>query len=435
MHSYNYSKEQLSRINERIFLACFSIVIVCKTLNLSVIADYTPYSAIYASYIFIWGIAALAKMRIKMKRSFSTKVMLSLLAFYVIWGLNNINNIDKEDAYGNLIRSILLVFFILVSCFWVKRFNCVDNLVKTLYYVFSIYLIVCLIIYLPEIHIFRTLRNFWSYDNNVRYRVFFGLRYPNIAAEMAVCAIILSKMIKSTDRTLGIIKRVINILMTLVVLANNSRGALLALFVFEILYFYLNNKGEKAVKRTWRWITIASSLIIVYIVYLVVVKNMSLLEILDGTNRQAALYENMKVVANSGRWLLGVGRLTGGFFSSKKIFYGAQTGYLEVFYFEIFITTGVIGSIFMTIILFYYIRGVVLCSRLDRTTPFGRWVFCVIIYMLFVSLFEVYFFSYIYESSMCLNVIVLSYVDLTICNMSNKKYLIENTMQEMYGRT
>ena len=138
---------------------------------------------------------------------------------------------------------------------------------------------------------------------------------------------------------------------------------------------------------------------------------MSLYEVLDGTNRQAAIEENMRLLKNSGKWWMGIGRLTGGFFSAKNTVYGARTGYLEVFYFEAFITTGIIGCIWIALLLITYIKKVVNIAQEKSNNTYGKWLFCVVIYMLFVSLFEVYFFSYIYATSMCFNIIILSYIN------------------------
>lgn len=409
--------------NKKLFFCSFTVVMIMKCLNISKVSSYIPYSYIYFLYIAIWGALAIVdtKGKIKLKMSPSRGILFALAGYYLIWGFHNIQGIDFNDAFGNMIRSLLLTCFIAVSCYWVKKWNCLIDFIRNLYYTFSIYIIFWIVVSIPQINILRTFSTFFSFDNNIRYRNYLGFSYPNIGAEMAVCAIVFSKAIAPYDKHRRNIIRLINIFMFFAVLINNSRGSLLALFVFECVSFYLYNKNNLlAVKKTANLILVGTLGVASVILYLIVVKGMTLFEILQGTNRQAALLENIVLLENSGQWLMGVGRLTGGFFSEKNIVYGAQTGYLEVFYFEVFITSGILGSILVAMILLYIARKIVSLSKSNRFY-LRKWIFCVFVYMLFVSLFESYMFSYVYASSMCLNVVVLSYLDIY-----NKNYYIQD---------
>lgn len=396
----------------KVFLFSYAIVAICKCLNISELTEYVPYFEVYLFFTVFWGFLAIASIKGLIKRRFdySTKLLFALALYYIVWGLINISNINMNDAMNHLLRSVFLTIFTMVTVFWVKKLHCLQSFINTIYITFSAYLIVWLIITIPEIDAFRTLSTFWIANNNIRYRNYLGFSYPNIAAELAVSVIILSKyaLPKTQNRAIKIIMN--NAVMVICVLLNNSRGSFLALVLYFLIDCVLRSRRGNATKKLSKFAITCAVLLIAGITYLIVVKGMSMLEILRGTNREAALEENIRLLENSGRWLLGIGRLSGGFFAAKNTLYGTWTGYLEVFYFEIFITSGIIGSIVVALLLVSLLRKIVLLSYTDKSYD-NFWILSIFIYMMFINLFEVYMFSYIYASSMAWLIILLVYID------------------------
>nr|MCR5348593.1 hypothetical protein [Bacilli bacterium] len=343
--------------------------------------------------------------RPKMRLGIAFWPLAFLLVYYLIWHFSNWNAIDHSDAFQNLAREILMIFFVGCNVYWIQRFNCLRRFTRVVYWAFALFMVFWLIYSIPQIDIIRTFTTFWIDNNFIRYRTMFGFEFPNLAAEMALSVIILSKIARPKKQ--GKVWTVLlNLVMLFIILANNSRGTFIAFVLVEVGWFILSRLSARGYQTFKRLLFILIALAIVGVVAYALIKHVTILELLSGTNRQG-ITENLTVLEASGRWWMGLGRLTGEFFADENIFYGQKTGYLEVFYFETFVTSGIIGSIYIVaILLFLGVR--MIATQFSMGLRFGKWMLLVVLYSLFISLFEVYIFSYIYVTAMAFLIIGLS---------------------------
>ena len=413
--------------NKGFFIGTFVLVVLSRAIALCEFRQYVPYTLIYLIYISWWFILAIYDRRliVNWKRNKSFLAVFSLLIYFVIFAFSNIAVLDVSDVMTNLVHSVLMVLFVCVSAYWIIRFDCLHEIIKSTYLAFALFMTTLLIIYLPRLNIGLTITNFWHNSGAMRNRVLFSFIANNIAAEHAFSVILMSLYVINTNKkkkhsVRNAIIIVDDFLMGIIIIANNSRGtlatAILLLLVYAFVYAVKKNGLKKVVRIT---VIVAIAIVIVLIIY-VRKTGRNLIDLLYFTNRMHFV-SNFKILEKSGRWLLGIGRTTGAYLASHNTLYGLKTDYMEIYYIGVFIQTGILGSIWIIVIL--YVVGSHIFKKYKEEKSFtGKWMFVVFYYSLVLSVFEDYVLSSLYITSICFLTFILAY-----CNSKeHRERMLEN---------
>lgn len=121
--------------SKELFLFTYAITIICRSL---IGHEYVsvPYTPVYLAFILFWGTYALINtgFKISINKDPASKVLVLLTAYFIIWGLYNIHDLDFSDTMTDLIRSLLMMGFVIVTAFWIKKLDCLGEFVKTSFY-------------------------------------------------------------------------------------------------------------------------------------------------------------------------------------------------------------------------------------------------------------------------------------------------------------
>jgi hypothetical protein len=237
-----------------------------------------------------------------------------------------------------------------------------------------------------------------------------------MAAEIAMTALLFSRANdflykEHTNLFKKILKVLVDFVMILVIIANNSRGTMVALFammaVAAIIKIFKKHNVQKAIRL---FVTFFGGAVL-GLIYYCTSHEISLIDLMENTNR-THWQDNLAILERSGRWMFGIGRVSGGYFAGENILYGLKTNYMEIFYIYVFITSGIIGSACMIGILGLILKRIYQVSQ-DDFGEMSKWGLLVFSYALFISLFEDYIFSYGYVTSMCIMICVISFLDIS----------------------
>lgn len=220
------------------------------------------------------------------------------------------------------------------------------------------------------------------FQGYTRERSAFGFYHPNTVANIALCVIILSAyLMKENGRKKHYI--VIDAFMIYIILAASSRTTLSAVILFLILVLYetllkkIRNKNER---RFWTAI-----LSIIVILLLMFSSENGIEGLFKLSNRSYNFIYNIPVLANSGRFMIGLGLIGSGEFYQLAQY---NTFFVDNYFLYILMSTGVIGLLFIASFMIY------LCKRLfvgSSNVPMKRLTLIVFIVNVFASLGETCF--------------------------------------------
>ena len=398
-----------------LFLITFFITIFARCFTWHT-TSAVPYTLIYVAFIVLWLFFIIfdnSKEIINIKRP-AGFIIIMLFLYFVIWGLYNIKDLDRTDTLNVMYRSILMMLFIFTSSFWIKRLNCLHESICVGYVAFASLMLISFILHIDEINLKRTLMTFWESSETIRYRVLFGFGFNNIAAEYSMSTILLSIYMinhvskEKPNRKFKIfIYLLVDVLMALIILANNSRGTLLALLVVLFLLVFMHLNKNVTLKTTFKRLLL---LIVVAAIGGMVVlsfKNLTLLNIIEKMNR-THFFDNIEAMRNGDKWLMGLGKISGAYFSERNVLYGVKLNYMEMYYVDVFVTSGIIGCIWSIAIIVVIISSLLQQKRSKLT----EWLMVALVYMLFLSFFEGYLFSYSYITSTFFLTIIITYISI-----------------------
>lgn len=402
-----------------LFISSFIINIVIKALTFHSILSL-PYTYFNIIYCFFWSLLLLIDLR---NRNFvinsfkGTKLIWLLLFYFVFFGLINIQNLDRTDSIELLIRSIMFVWSLLVSVYWIRVLNCSSEIIKYTYYAMAMIMLTSFLFFVWQTDISSTISTFWSKEDYTRTRNLYGFVANNIAAEYAMSVILLSLGVFTfsdnndykNNALLKILNYLCNIIMFFIIITNNSRGTLLVFLFIMMLLLLMKCFGEKVAKKT---VIMLSGLIIgtfLGILYYCSINSLDLEGFFYSINRYHFL-DNYEILKVSKRWFLGIGRVSGGYFKNENILYGLKTNYMEMYYMNVFITSGILGTFIILYILFTIFYKLYKLMK-QNNKNINKWYFVVFIYCLAISLFEQYLFDYSYVSSMFFIIFILSVIN------------------------
>ena len=388
-----------------------------------------PFTFMYVAFIVFWSFMLIfdnSKELINIKRP-AGFIIIMLFLYSVIWGLYNIKDLDRTDTLNVMFRSILMLLFVFISSFWIKRLNCLHNAICVGYFAFASLMILSFLLHINEIDLKRTFLTYWESSESVRYRVLFGFGFNNIAAEYSMSTILLSIYMighiseKKPNRRLKIfIYLLIDLLMLIIILSNNSRGTLIALFVVLFLWLFTKINKRTTLKVLFRRLLVVVGIAAVAGIVLLSYKNLTIINVLEKMNRTHFL-DNIEAMRRGNKWLMGLGKISGAYFSERNVLYGVKLNYMEMYYVDVFVTSGIIGCIWSIVIIFIIIQSILIQKR----SKLSEWLLIALGYMLFLSFFEGYLFSFSYITSTFFLVILVSYISIKRpCFEKTKHYKI-----------
>jgi hypothetical protein len=411
--------------NKKIFMYSFAFVIVIRAIALCSFRQFVPYTELYIVFMLFWGVMLLSDMRWKIKpKSYRSLLVIATLAiYYVVFAFSNIAVLDYKDVLATMARSLMMVAFVCISAYWIARFDCLRSIIRMTYIFLAVFMTTLFFIYLPQTNLLVTISSFWKQYSHERHRNLFGFMVNNVAAEHALSVIILSLFVlhefypkekKSLKRILILIDDVI---MFVLILANNSRGTLVISVVIAAVYLFIKIVRKNGVKRIIQLTTLGVVAVVSGICFYLHETGQNLGTLLYFTNRMHFL-TNYEILKRSGRWLMGLGRTSGAFLADRNTLYGMQTDYMEIFYASVFIQTGIIGSIWIAFIL--YVLGKEIYKRIKNQNLYiGKWVFFVFFYSLLISLLEDYILTSLYITSTFFLTFIMAY-----CTGRNEKRVL-----------
>lgn len=403
---------------KKLFLLSFTVAIIAKAMDaLSFTGNYPSY--IYSAYCIIFGIFLLGRNNGKLRglKTKAFRLLLALVLYYFIWGAILVApNVNAADPRHLMYRIGLMLAFVFISYMWISDLDCLQEAIRYTYIGLLFLMLVLFVLHVREIDFPGTLANFWGTSESSRSRTLFGFNAKNIAAELAMSVILLSLMSNSLRHTAGLTwKKVLvifgDLIMFLIIIANNSRGTLIAaLLMLSVYGLFLANRRYGIEKIVRVLLGIAALAVIGLFIYLKR-NGLTIEEFLATTNRYHFL-DNIKILNASGRKWIGLGNLSGGFFKNENYLFGYRTNYMEMFYVGVYVRTGILGSIFMLWILVRIFFQIIKAEKKNKTF-LGRWFLLVYIYMLFLSFFEQYLFSNSYSSAILFLTLIFSYMQKT----------------------
>ena len=414
------------------FMITFALTLLIKALDGIPAFGNSPSYFIYA-FSLIWLFAIFAKKRMKYSflRSHGVKIVLFLCLYFLVWGTALVApGVSRVDISHELFRKMMMILFIFVSLFWISYYSCITEVIHYVYIFLSCYLLVLFVLHVGDINLSLTISLFWNTHSADRYRTLFGYNSSNIVAELAMTVILLS-LIENTKLRKGTINKfllwLLDAVMMLIIISGNSRGTFLASLIMLIIYVFfklLRNKNTSEIVRTCLPIVVMSIIAILFYLFRL---GWTFDKFLSMINRNHLLI-NVNIVNSLGRSIIGLGNLSGGYFSKGNYINGYKTDYMEMFYAGVFVRSGYIGLIIIILLLIYIFKLLVRIGKYDNSF-FSKWVIVVFCYMIFISFFEQYLFSDGYASSMLFLILTLSYInEFEKYNLYKSKGVKENIL-------
>lgn len=414
-----------------LFIKSFSLIIVIKAMEGITLFDNIPS---YISYMFTmaWLLFIFVKgyISINIVNKKANIIIAVLFMYFLLWGtIFAAPGMDSTDISHELFRKIMMMFFVIVGVTMISKFECLDEVMHTTYKYMALYMLLLLVLNINNINIFRTISLFWNSYAADRYRTLFGYSSSNVVAEAAMTVILLSLLrIKKELTAKKIVLYAINCAMMLIIIAANSRGTFVAACLMMVIYLIIYLNKKKSVKKLVRtWFPIALVFIFI-IIALYVSKGGSFEQFLLTINRNHLLAD-LQIVQLADRSLLGLGNLSGGFFSKNSVIYGMTTDYLELFYAGVYVRSGLVGLLIIISLIVYILKSIIAASKISQD-KLSKWIIIIYVYMLFISLFEQYLFSNGYASSQLFLIGILSFISI-----SEKKVRKINTAESINMKT
>lgn len=411
----------MQQYNKKTFVYSFVFVSFIKALDgIEFFGRFPQYFLLLFSVI--WGAFFLLYNK---KGTFSGKnsilILLFLSVYYIIWSTIFVfPGFDKLDPIHEMVRKLIMLFFVYISCCGVRRYDCSKDIITALYNVLAVYMIMIFILNLSKIDFSKTIGHFWSNSSSDRHRVLFFYAANNVAAELALFVITLSLFLKKAGKQ-KVLKWFVNFIMMMIIVANNSRGTLICsiiIFLFYCVFFVIRKKKSNRNNLKFCFFTFIFSLFVLStVMYIIDVNYIELFYIL---NRYHFL-SNIEIVNHLNREMIGLGNFSGGFFMNSIKIGNLYTDYMEMFYASVYVRTGIIGSIYISFVIIYILRKFSNCFHGEKRER--NWLWIVLVYMFFMSFFEQYLFSNAYLSQIVFMILFISYLDYP------KSYIKERSMK------
>lgn len=335
------------------------------------------------------------------------------LLYFIFFGLiigiivnpNNFADLISE----NLMQYIIWFLFIFLTLAFIKIYNCFNLFLQTTYYAISIFLLACYIFNFDGLMIFLP-SNFISIfvaDPLSRYRVAFGFSHANNCADFCLLGLIFSIFIKARGIKKNAFWLITDIVKFIMILSTSSRGNILGFAIFVAFLFYFNIENIIGGRAHYKYLKILFTIILIIFlgVAIMVASDLDFAELFSQTNREFNFTINVpKMLQMDGLWL-GIGFIGSGVFGFDSSI-GSFT-YVDNYYLYVFLTTGIIGCVFIAAILLLIFFGI--RKKKDKGI-FHKCIISFVIMWLFLSFFESQMFNHAFLSSYFYTPLILYYV-------------------------
>lgn len=398
------------------FYLSFGISIVARALTWTKLN--IPYTGIIIGYIMIWGLAFF--LTSKKDHDFYSnnhpkKFVAALALYYIIWGVYNIKDLNYNDTITELYRSLMMLAFITVSFLWISRFDDGIRYAIHTYFIFmSTFLIICFILDFKNINIVSTISSFWMKSQDDRTRTYFGFYAANIAAEYAMSTLLASFYVYKNNKSMHTDKTrrkivYVDIILILMILANNSRGTTIALLLISGIYFMIKISHSSEIRKMVRLLMSGAVLALMLLCIFLSIKGLSFYDAMNYSNRALAIHNANGVIQTGHSWM-GLGRISGAFFSETRTLYNYKFSYMEMYYIGVFVTSGIIGCIWMGLVIINIWKYII--KKKTNDIFLKKWIIICLIYSMIISFFEQYMFDYSYISFNFFFIIILTFIGL-----------------------
>lgn len=315
-------------------------------------------------YPIIWLILGLPFLKNVFERGFKLnkntgKVYLIFIGYFVIFIVLSIFfSKMKTEVTKEVLWYIRFLSSLLLTVFWVNKLK-----IEKFFIIISslIPLIMISIMFIKAgapLEVFSHLSNLMG--STGRFRLDFGYYHVNGLGNLCLCSIVVSTIalyiLKRTkvineivDLLLSIVIVVLDVISIIVLLSTASRTSILALAIFALMLLYFvitnTNKISKNIRTILKIIIlIASAGIIVFLL----LDQISSLFV--DSNRMKNVVINMPLLAQNGRWLIGLGLFNPGLFGTSGTVYG-NSYFVDNYYLCVLLETGIVGLLVIILLL------------------------------------------------------------------------------------
>lgn len=369
----------------------------------------------FIGFIFLTALLLVRKSKLFPSLEFTRVHVIGLifLLYFVFFGLLigiiiNTNNFS-ELVLENLMQYIIWFAFVFLMVAFIRFYNCFDLFLQTIYYAISVFLLICYILNFDGLQIFLP-DNFTSIfiaDPLSRYRVAFGFSHANNCADFCLLGLIFSIFIKARGIKKNIFWFLTDVIKFIMILSTSSRGNILGFAIFVVFLFYFNIENIIGGRPHYKYLKIFFSIVLIFFVgsAIMIASNIDFTELFSQTNREFNFTINVPKMLQMGGLWFGIGFIGSGVFGFDSSI-GSFT-YVDNYYLYVFLTTGVAGCIFITIILLIIILGI---RKKRNESIFHKCIVSFVIMWLFLSFFESQMFNHAFLSSYFYSPLILYYI-------------------------
>lgn len=303
--------------------------------------------------------------------------------------------------FREMIIYLVLLFFLANA---VERYNCRLKFIEATCSAFAVYLIWCGITYFS--HFVNPLYYIYVFNRSDRIRSDFGTGSPNYMGYYCFVALIFFFSLWHEYRQNGKLTKKIKYALlgisgwtVLILFSTGSRSSILSFLIFSIISFY-NTYLKPRFGKSLYLITTIAVIVIICILY----ANWS--EIWRNANREANITVNLPVFNQMNAMWKGMGYIeSSGFYYGS---YGYETWPVDIYYLYIFLSTGVFGTVIMSIPL-----GYILFRLIKSRDIFIRHIMLpAYAAVLFDGFWQVNIFTYRYIATLFIGVLLIISISL-----------------------
>lgn len=302
------------------------------------------------------------------------------------------STVPKSAVFDNVKEIVILWVFVFTTALYIHNRQLVNEFLLVSQFCVSLFVDFCYIRHFNGIAPFKFLGGLFKTEERVRFS--FGLSASNRAAYLAVASIVLTlivlkekKWLKMEIRNTFDVYKVFLIgsmcVGVLVLFSTQTRGGILAVFIFMFLNAFMNSRKSKEYKISpvRKQICIISYIILItlFIGYLYYVLQVS-------ASRSAYLgiaLDAYKKLAN--KWI-GLGYVPFSAYLNDTMGWGTTA--LDCYYVYIICSTGIIGTIIILGTLMYILNQLIRCYFENTTDSIGNASIAIFIVLLVIGFSE-----------------------------------------------
>lgn len=334
-----------SSLKSRLFLILYAVAAFSK-LQANLWTPYYDNDFVYIGYVAIitlWGIILMITQQ-KFKITKALKITLLAAGFIFVWGILWTNPTFKSLIYENAIKMLVMILFITLTSFLVDYYDCMKGFLTTSYFVQVGFLISNLFLHVEKKNWMYNIQTI--FQSGVKDKLGYGT-HANICGLVILITFSIGLLLKGfVNRQHRMIITAINGVLWVMLITTAARMAILCCLLLYIIIY----TSRLFQNRQELWLKIVKSSFFVLVAFFVFASiyvekfyNFFML-----VNRYYAVSYYLDLYKASQRWLMGIGYVNFGQLPKVLTAYGFPITFAECTYVDIFVTTGIIGSIWLT---------------------------------------------------------------------------------------